>query len=97
VAYRIPLDDGLAATLNISASGGVAGVAKPASYLTRGGALQGEATSTGAIVALVLVILAVVAAGSFAWRSYIQAEDTRRQLAGDWEAKRSSEDSGDTL
>ena len=86
----------MAATLNISASGGVAGVAKPASYLTRVGAPE-KGTSNGAIAALVVVMLAVIAAGTFAWRSYVQTEQTRRQLAGDWEAKRSSEDSRDAL
>ena len=83
----------MAATLNISASGGVTGVAKvtpPASY-NRNARKEGrdKAFMVGTI-ALVSVLLLSIAALARQW-SLMAVKSTHRRLAGEWEAKKAAE------
>jgi nitrate/nitrite transporter NarK len=83
VGYRIPPDDGMAATLNVSARGGVTGVVAPESFRARN-----SATGSGkrALVGVLAILSVLVVVGAMYVRR-LQTEETHQKLAAEWQQK----------
>ena len=90
VAYQIPPDDGLAAVLNVSAAGGLTGVAKVIAPVRR---RQAVSPAGRLLLGLVGVVGVVLAGAAFVvWRRGL--EDVRR-----WDSRKMAADAedGDTV